>query len=131
MTLPKWATERHDDPYDYERSTAEKIEGARREVASGAFSGMYDVNSEFWMIDNKRTEAASYILKVKDFKALDRKATSEGRFPAKLINYHNDEYSVAVLREVDYLALIQENRGMASIIDELTSALDELTQEES
>lgn len=101
--------ERYSDPYDYERKTAKKV-GGRRSIASGAFFGDMDVNSDGQyglIIDNKRTEDKSFRLDYRDFKKVKDKARLD-QMPAMFINFHQFGDSLAIVREKDFISLINE-----------------------
>ncbi len=100
-----WGDERYKDPYDYEKKTAKKV-GGRRSIASGAFFGDMDVNSDVISIDNKRTEQKTYRFDPKEFKEVEDQARD--KMPAMFINFDFYGKSFAIIREKDLLALLEE-----------------------
>jgi hypothetical protein len=94
------------DPYDYERQTADKITGARRSIASGALFGDYDVHGEYVLIDNKRvSKGHTYRLDYRDFQGIEKKAKLD-QIPAMFINFNEYGESLAVVREEDFVNLL-------------------------
>lgn len=104
---PWWDSEsNYRDPYDYEKKTAEKIKGAKRSIASGALFGDFDVQSQNLLVDNKRvSEGHTYRLDYRDFKKVEDKAKLD-QIPSMLINFNKHGGSLAVIREKDFVALI-------------------------
>lgn len=113
--LPKWAQEKYSDPYEYERATAAKLPSGRSEIASGAFSGDYDSGNPDWMFDNKRTDAASFIVSVDKFKTIEKRARGKGKLPGLLVNFNQAGESLAIVRESDFLAMIQALAGYSEV----------------
>ncbi len=107
--MPWWdKDDKHADPLDYERKTASRIKGARKTIASGALFGDFDVGGETVLIDNKRvSKGHSYRLDVRDFKKVMDRSTVD-QIPAMLINFNEHGESVAVIREADFIAFVNE-----------------------
>lgn len=95
---------RYNDPRHHEEETAKRF-GGKREIASGAFSGNYDVNSEDFMIDCKLTEKNSYSVDYRKFKLIMDRAGLE-QVAALVIHFQNYEDSLVVMREKDLLSIL-------------------------
>jgi hypothetical protein len=106
-----WEKDKYDNPYDYERQTAKKL-GARRSIASGALFGDMDVQGDNVLIDNKRVaKGLSYRIDLRDFKKVADKATVD-QIPAMCINFNEQGESLAVVREKDFIALMNQVREL-------------------
>lgn len=100
--------ESYKDPYDYERKTAGKLNGGKRSIASGAVFGDMDVKSDELVIDNKRVaEGHTYRIDYRQFKKVQAQCSVE-QMPAMFINFNQYNESLAVVREKDFLALLEE-----------------------
>jgi hypothetical protein len=113
--IPKWARDDYGDPYEFERETARRYNG-RREIASGAFSGELDVNSEDLTIDNKQTNAKQFTVKVADFMNIVRVAAQKGTTPMFLINMKNPGINLVVLRQSDFDAYYEASRLLSEML---------------
>ncbi len=97
---------RYTSPYDYEQKTAEKIDGAKRSIASGAFFGDMDVQGPYCLIDCKRVEKGNYYkVDRRDFNKVADKANAD-QIPCMFINFNQHGQSLAVMKEEDAIALI-------------------------
>ena len=97
---------RYTSPYDYEEKTAEKIEGARRSIASGAFFGDMDVQGPYCLIDCKRIEKGNYYkIDRRVFKKVEDKAKVD-QIPMMFVNFNEYGESLAIMREEDAIAFI-------------------------
>jgi hypothetical protein len=100
-----WRKDNYKNPYDYEKKLASKIPDAKREIASGAFSGDYDVTGSV-MIDCKFTDKKSFSLKHDDFEAICKRSNID-QIPAMAIHYNQFGHSVIILREQDFIGLME------------------------
>lgn len=95
------------DPYEYEKHVASRLPNGRREIASGALSGNYDVNSTGQlphMVDCKVTSKKSFSVNHDTFERIKKR--SRGSVPAMFIHMHEVEDSYVVLKEADYVEIV-------------------------
>jgi len=114
--MPWYDEHKYKDPTDYEYKTAEKL-NARRSINSGALFGDFDVQSSEVLIDNKRvSKGHTYRLDIRDFNNVKKKSKFD-QIPAMLINYDSYGQSVAVIREEDFIGLIEIVRDLTKDVD--------------
>ncbi len=117
-TIMPFEREVYNSPKDYEHKLADKIEGAKPQIASGAFSGDYDVvkRGDYGMMaDCKRTDAKSFSVNFEKFKAIEERSSLD-QVPAITVNFNKYERSLAIIRQEDLIGLL----NMASAYDRLT-----------
>ncbi len=96
-------------PKDYEHKLADKIEGAKPQIASGAFSGDYDIvkrGSFGVMIDAKRTDAKSFSVNIEKFMAIEERSGLD-QIPAITVNFNGYAKSLGIIREEDLIAYLK------------------------
>lgn len=98
--------EEYDSPKDYEHKLASQIEGAKPQIASGAFSGDYDIVSTRAMIDCKRTDAKSFSVNIEKFNAIEERSNLD-QVPSITINFNQYGRSLAIIRQEDLLAYLK------------------------
>lgn len=103
MNKPTTTRERS---YKQEKRIAD-THGGLPTINSGATFGQNDVESKEFSIEAKTTTAKSYPLKLSELKVAEKK-TPTNKIPVFQIDFEEAKKSYCVLREEDFLALIEE-----------------------
>lgn len=103
--MPKWMTPKADKKRQNRRSAAQERNraaeiGGRPTAGSGSsWRSPGDVSTPDVLEELKYTDAASFSLKAKDLKAIQRKAVLQGKEPRMVIDFENHHLRVIVTIE--------------------------------